>query len=75
MLINKIPRILYQGFLAKMGLGFITLSVFTLVPSSASKLNKLNYFSVCSFAPFSTTLLLVFATVCVFLVYRSRIKQ
>ena len=59
----SLAKILQVGFASFMGLGFIALSIITLIPDDASKLNRLGYYSVCSFTPFSTGLLLVFSAV------------
>lgn len=69
----NIQQLAYQGFLALMSLGFIVLGAITLIPASASKMNRLNYFSVCSWAPYSTIILLVFSAVCVVLLYKARL--
>ena len=47
-----------SGFL---GVGFIALAIITLLPAAASKANLLGYYGVCSWAPNSTAMLLVFA--------------
>jgi hypothetical protein len=56
-----------SGFL---GVGFIALAIITLLPAAASKANLLGYFGVCSWAPNSTVMLLVFATASLFLALR-----
>ena len=53
-----------------LGVGFIALAIITLLPSAASKANLLGYFGVCSWAPNSTVMLLVFATASLFLALR-----
>jgi len=63
----SLAKILQIGFASFMGIGFIALSVITLIPGEASKLNRLGYYSVCSFTPYSTGLLLVFSAVSLFL--------
>jgi len=42
---------------------FVILSISTMLPSSASKTNDLGYYSLCSFAPWSSLALLVVAGV------------
>jgi hypothetical protein len=42
---------------------FIALAIWTLLPGDASKPNDLGYFSVCSFAPWSSLALLLVAGV------------
>jgi hypothetical protein len=49
--------VLLKGFFSFMGLGFFALSIFTLIPSHASKVNRLGYYSVCSYSPISTIIL------------------
>ena len=44
----------FSGFF---GVGFVALSLITLLPASASKPNLLGYYGVCSWAPRSTTIL------------------
>jgi len=53
-----------------LGVGFIALAIITLLPAAASKANLLGYFGVCSWAPNSTVMLLVFATASLFLALR-----
>lgn len=52
------PGSVVSGFL---GVGFIALAIITLLPAAASKANLLGYYGVCSWAPNSTAMLLVFA--------------
>lgn len=42
---------------------FVALAVVTLIPFTATKLNDLGYYSLCSFTPWSTLALLVVAGV------------
>jgi hypothetical protein len=42
---------------------FVALAIWTVLPGNASKPNDLGYFSVCSFAPWSTLALLLVAGV------------
>ncbi len=65
-----LSRVLYLGFTGFMGVGFIALSIITLLPDDASKLNRLGYYSVCSFVPISTGILLVLSGVFLFLAWR-----
>ena len=62
--------ILVRGFFSFMGLGFLALSVFTLIPSHASKLNRLGYYSICSYSPISTMILLALSVVSLRIAYR-----
>jgi hypothetical protein len=67
---NGFLLLLFRGFFSFMGLGFLVLSVFTLIPSHASKLNRLGYSSICSYSPISTILLLVLSAVSLRIVYQ-----
>lgn len=62
----SLTKIMQVSFASLMGIGFIALSIITLIPSEASKLNRLGYYSVCSFTPFSTGILMVFSAVSLF---------
>ena len=44
-------------------LGFLVSAVITLIPSEASKVNRLGYYSVCSYSPYSTIMLLLFSAI------------
>ena len=61
---------LLMGFFSFMGLGFLTLSVFTLIPAEASKVNRLGYYSICSYSPISSIILLSLAIVMVRMAFR-----
>jgi len=67
---NGFLLILFRGFFSFMGLGFLMLSVFTLIPSHASKLNRLGYYSICSYSPISTIILLALSAVSLRIAYR-----
>jgi len=67
---SSLSRFLYQGFTGFMGVGFIVLSLITFIPSEASKLNRLGYYSVCSFVPISSGILLAFSLVFLYLAWR-----
>lgn len=45
------------------GIGFGALAFITLLPATASKPNLFGYYGVCSFAPGSTTILLILSAV------------
>jgi hypothetical protein len=62
--------LLLMGLFLFMGLGFLVLSVFTLIPSHASKLNRLGYYSICSYSPISTMILLALSAVSLKIAYR-----
>jgi hypothetical protein len=49
----------FSGFF---GVGFVALSLITLLPATASKPNFLGYYGVCSWAPCSTVILGIIAT-------------
>lgn len=66
----SISRKLQVAFSGFMGLGFIALSIITLVPAEASKLNRLGYSSVCSFTPLSTGILMVFSIISLWVAWR-----
>ena len=53
-IVRKASGIVFSAFF---GLGFAALAVITLLPATASKLNLLGYYGVCSFAPASTIML------------------
>ena len=67
--ITRTAGLIFSGFF---GIGFIALSLITLLPATASKPNLLGYYSVCSFAPKSTAILIVFAAASLILVLRFR---
>lgn len=56
-----------SGFL---GVGFVALSLVTLLPAAASKPNLLGYYGVCSWAPNSTAILGVMAVAALLLTWR-----
>ena len=66
----SIPRIIQIAFSGFMGIGFIALSIITLVPAEASKLNRLGYSSVCSFSPLSTGILMIFSILFLWVAWR-----
>ncbi len=67
---NGFLLLLFRGFFSFMGLGFLALSVFTLIPSHGSKLNRLGYYSICSYSPISTMILLALSVVSLRIAYR-----
>ncbi len=52
-----------------LGMGFVAMALITLIPATASKLNRLGYYSVCSYAPVSTVILFILSTVFLLLGY------
>lgn len=60
---NRFIKILFKGILSFMGLGFLVLSVFTLIPSHASKINRLGYYSICSYSPISSMILFALSAI------------
>jgi hypothetical protein len=69
--ITRTAGLIISGFF---GLGFIALALITLLPAAASKTNQLGYYGVCSWAPNSTALLIVFAAISFFMALRIRNK-
>jgi hypothetical protein len=69
---------LRKAFGSFMSLGFIVLGVFTLVPFEASKVNGLGYYSICSYSPTSTVILIALAVfsigICVRALYVPRYR-
>lgn len=57
---------LFSSFL---GIGFVALASITLLPAAASRPNRLGYYGVCSYAPVSTMILLIFSVVFMLLGY------
>ena len=57
-------------FSSVLGIGFVALASITLLPAAASKPNGLGYYGVCSFAPVSTIILLIFSVVFLLLSYK-----
>lgn len=55
--------------------GFFTLTLITLVPAEASKLNLLGYYSVCSWAPNSTVMLFFLAIMSLMMALRIKNKS
>lgn len=60
-------------FTSLMGVGFIALSVVTLIPEQASKPNRLGYYSVCSYAPISTAILLAISAALLIASYKKHL--
>jgi len=60
---NRFSKMLLKGFFSFMGIGFLVLSVFTLIPSHASKLNRLGYYSICFYSPISSMILLALSAI------------
>ena len=69
--ITRTAGLIFSGFF---GLGFIALALITLLPATASKPNQLGYYSVCSWAPNSTALLIIFAALSFIIALRIRKK-
>jgi hypothetical protein len=67
--ISRTAGLLVSGFFS---IGFAVLAMITLLPTAATKLTHLNYYGVCSFAPYSTLALIVFAVVLLFVMCRIR---
>lgn len=67
--ITRTAGLILSGFF---GIGFFALSMITLLPATASKPNLLGYYGVCSFAPKSTAILIVFAAASLILALRFR---
>ena len=57
----------FSGFF---GVGFVALSLITLLPATASKPNLLGYYGVCSWAPYSTAILGIMAVLTLILTLR-----
>jgi hypothetical protein len=66
---NRLIGVAIAGFFS---LGFTALSLITLLPAEASKLNRLGYYGVCSYAPISSTLLVLMAMSLLLIVNRLR---
>jgi hypothetical protein len=62
--IKRTAEILVTGFFS---LGFLSLAGITLLPAEASKVNHLDYYGVCSFAPNSTLALIAMAAASLFI--------
>ena len=58
---------MFSGFF---GIGFVALSMITLLPATASKQNLLGYYGVCSWAPCSTAILGVMAVLALLITRR-----
>ena len=67
--ISRIASILVSGFFS---VGFVALSLITLLPAVSSKPNLIGYYGVCTFAPASTCILIVFALVSLIVAIRIR---
>jgi hypothetical protein len=67
--ITRTAGILVSGFFS---VGFVALSLITLLPAVSSKPNLMGYYGVCSFAPASTCILIVFALVSLIVTIRIR---
>jgi peptidoglycan biosynthesis protein MviN/MurJ (putative lipid II flippase) len=65
--INRTIGLIFSGFFR---IGFFVLTLITLLPAEASKLNRLGYYSVCSFAPMSTTILIILSAMFFLLTYK-----
>ena len=69
--ITRTASLIVSGFF---GIGFVALAMITLLPAEASKPNLLGYYDVCSWAPNSTAMLVVFAAASLILALRIRNK-
>ena len=69
--IARTAGLILSGFF---GIGFVAMAVITLLPAVASKQNLLGYYSVCSWAPNSTAILVFFAATSLILALRFRNK-
>ena len=67
--ITRVVGVVQTAFMSLMGVGFVALSAITLIPEEASKLNRLGYYSVCSFAPVSTAILFTLSVAFLFVSY------
>ncbi|MCW3978194.1 MAG: hypothetical protein NWF12_00475 [Candidatus Bathyarchaeota archaeon] len=67
--ITRTAGLILSGFF---GIGFVSLALITLLPAAASKPNLLGYYGVCSWAPNSTALLIVFAAASFIMALRIR---
>lgn len=67
--ITKMAGMILSGLF---GIGFSVLAAITLLPATASKPNLLGYYGVCSFAPKSTAILIVFAAASLIVALRIR---
>jgi hypothetical protein len=65
--IRKIVGLFSSGVF---GIGFVAMALITLLPAAASKPNRLGYFSVCSYAPISTIILLFLSAISMLLSYK-----
>jgi hypothetical protein len=70
--ITRTAGILVSGFFS---VGFVALGLITLLPAVSSKPNLIGYYSVCAFAPASSSILIVFALVSLIVVIRIRNKS
>jgi hypothetical protein len=70
--ITRTARMLVSGFFS---IGFVTLGLITLLPADSSKPNLMGYYGVCTFAPASTSILIVFALVSLIVAIRTRNKR
>ena len=68
-MITRTAGIIFSGLSS---IGFGVLALITLLPAAASKPNLLGYHGVCSFAPNSTVILLVFAAASLIVALRHR---
>lgn len=66
-IISRKAGAVFSGFF---GVGFVSLSLITLLPATASKPNLLGYYGVCSWAPYSTAILGTIAVLSLLLTIR-----
>jgi hypothetical protein len=69
--ITRTAGLIFSGLF---GIGFVAMAAITLLPAVASKPNLLGYYSVCSWAPNSTAILVFFAATSLILALRLRNK-
>ena len=67
MKIRRSTGLIISGLLS---VGFFAMALITLLPAEASKPNRVGYYSVCSFSPISTLILLIFSAIFILIVYR-----
>jgi len=61
-------RLFASGFF---GVGFIALAFTTLLPTAASKPNRIGYYGVCSYAPISTATLFLLSAIFLLVSYKT----
>jgi hypothetical protein len=66
-IITRKAGAVFSGFF---GVGFVALSLITLLPATASEPNLLGYYGICSWAPYSTVILGIIAALSLFFTLR-----